>query len=291
MTENVAEWVNNCTGLNDAESFDPAVSCLQDYFAENFKYDPRVRLKRYSPMIDFMKKKKGYCIHFASAAALMLRSRGIPSRVAGGFVCYEWNPWIKRFVVREREGHAWVEAWDDSEQRWVTVETTPPAGIPYSNDTPGNFRLAVDWLVFWWKNLLYTLGQADIFGVAADILTVIFLFVWQFLVSIRGFLTLIIIGLFFLRQKLKHKNQRSEDELLRNQLIAAMCNIADKMVDEKLHRREYESWDLWMVRIKDDLNQETYTQLFDLIESYQSIRYQKHLDHSRANQWLENKNS
>ncbi len=289
LTENVSEWVENCTGLKDSESFELTVSCLQDYFAENFKYDPRVRLKRYQPMIDFMKKKQGYCIHFASAAALMLRSLGIPSRVVGGFVCYEWNPWIKRFVVREREGHAWVEAWDDSEKRWITVETTPPAGIPYSNDNPGKFRLAIDWVLFWWKNLLYTLGQADIFGVAADILTVIFLFIWQFLVSIRGLLTIIIIGLFFLRQKLKYKKQRSEDELLREQLIAAMCSITNKMVDEKLHRKEYESWDLWLIRIKDDLNEEIYAQLFDLIESYQSIRYQKHLNHSKAKQWLENK--
>jgi len=287
ISEVVDEWVKSCEGLKDADSVDQAVSSLQDYFVKNFKYEMRIRLEKSQPLVDFMKKKQGYCIHFASATALMLRSCGIPSRVVGGFVCYEWNPWIKRFVVREREGHAWVEAWDSSKNRWIRVETTPPAGIPDSNANPSTFRLAIDWFVFWWTNLLYTLGKADVFGIAADILTTIFLFIWQFLISIKGLLTLIIIGLFILRQKLKNKEQKSADDALREQLTATMCNIANKMVDEHLRRLEAESWDLWLIRIKDTLNSKIYAELSDLIEGYQTIRYQKHLDHPKANEWLE----
>jgi len=287
MTKAVDEWVNNCEGLKEADSVDQAVSTLQDYFVTNFKYEMRIRLEKSHPLVDFMKKKQGYCIHFASATAFMLRSCGIPSRVVGGFVCYEWNPWIKRFVVREREGHAWVEAWDNTKKRWRIVETTPPAGIPDSNDNPDVFRLTIDWFVFWWKNFLYTLGKADVFGVAADFLTVVFLFVWHFLISIKGLLTLIVIGLFAFRQKLKHKEQKSADDVLREKLTSTMCILANKMVVERSRRRESESWDLWLIRIKDSLNSETYEELANLIESYQSLRYQKKLDHLKANEWLE----
>jgi hypothetical protein len=288
MTDTVAEWVDNCLGLEASTSVDQSIHYLQNYFSKNFKYNMRVRLKRHKPLIDFMKKKQGYCIHFASASALMLRSCGIPARVVGGYVCYEWNPWIKRFVVREREGHAWVEAWDKDKQSWTTVETTPADGIPDSRSTPGIFRLAIDWFVFWWKRILYTIGELSVLEVIADSLTVAFLLVWRLIVNPIGEIITIfaLASLMFWRIHKKTK-QQSEDDVLCEKLTLTMNNITHKMVDERLRRQESESWDLWFLRIKDSLSLEQYSELAELLESYQSIRYQKKLDCFKANEWLE----
>jgi len=45
------------------------------------------------PLANFLfVRKKGHCEYFASAMAMMLRSLGIPSRVATGFLSGEYNP-------------------------------------------------------------------------------------------------------------------------------------------------------------------------------------------------------
>ncbi len=78
-----------------------------------------------------------HCEIFASSAALLLRTAGIPTRYVVGYVAHEqdrsgyWN-------VRGRDAHAWVEAWCDNRE-WVTVEATPAAGLP------GRSAQAVAW--------------------------------------------------------------------------------------------------------------------------------------------------
>lgn len=69
--------------------------------------------------------KEGYCQHFAGAMALMLRTLGIPSRVAVGFTsgAYahgEWN-------VTDHAAHAWVEVWFRG-YGWLPFDPTPGRG-------------------------------------------------------------------------------------------------------------------------------------------------------------------
>lgn len=60
----------------------------------------------------------------ASAMALMLRTLGVPSRVAVGYGPGERSPFGGEFVVRARDAHAWVEAWFPG-AGWLAVD---PAG-------------------------------------------------------------------------------------------------------------------------------------------------------------------
>lgn len=55
--------------------------------------------------------KRGHCEYFASAMALLLRSQGIPSRVVTGFSFGEYNAFGGYYNVREKDAHAWVEAY------------------------------------------------------------------------------------------------------------------------------------------------------------------------------------
>lgn len=65
----------------------------------------------------------GFCEHFASATAYMLRLAGVPARVVGGYLGGEWNPFENYLLVRQYEAHAWVEYWDDR-QGWVRLDPT-----------------------------------------------------------------------------------------------------------------------------------------------------------------------
>jgi transglutaminase-like putative cysteine protease len=71
--------------------------------------------------------KTGYCEQFATAEALMLRSAGIPARLATGYSTGDYDPVLDQSVVREHDAHAWVEAWFPS-HGWVPVDPTP--GVP-----------------------------------------------------------------------------------------------------------------------------------------------------------------
>jgi hypothetical protein len=87
------------------------------------------------PLADFLfVRKEGYCEYFASAMAVMLRSIGIPSRVATGFQSGYFNDVSGLNVVRASDAHAWVEAWIETspvesgtEGAWITFDPTPPA--------------------------------------------------------------------------------------------------------------------------------------------------------------------
>ncbi len=66
----------------------------------------------------------GYCEMFATAAALMLRSQGIPTRLVTGYDPGEYNPTLDQTIVRESDAHAWIEAFFPG-HGWVPVDPTP----------------------------------------------------------------------------------------------------------------------------------------------------------------------
>ncbi|MEJ2579786.1 MAG: DUF3488 and transglutaminase-like domain-containing protein, partial [Kineosporiaceae bacterium] len=71
----------------------------------------------------FLHHRVGYCVHFASAMAVMARSLGIPARVAVGFLPGE--PGAEgRYTVRLRDAHAWPELYFAG-VGWVRFEPTP----------------------------------------------------------------------------------------------------------------------------------------------------------------------
>lgn len=71
--------------------------------------------------------KKGYCAYFAGATLFMLRSLGIPARIATGFMLVDRsskNPgW---YWVYEDQAHAWVQVWFPG-YGWLDFDTTIPS--------------------------------------------------------------------------------------------------------------------------------------------------------------------
>ncbi len=81
------------------------------------------------PVLYFLTEShRGYCMHFASAAALILRAMGFPARYVSGYVadCAA----RETADVPDRAAHAWVELWRDG-FGWYPAEVTPPAALEW----------------------------------------------------------------------------------------------------------------------------------------------------------------
>ena len=69
----------------------------------------------------FFSQGRGYCVHFASAAAVMLRALDIPARYVSGYVAVVQGG---RADVPDSAAHAWVEYYLDG-FGWLPLEATP----------------------------------------------------------------------------------------------------------------------------------------------------------------------
>jgi transglutaminase-like putative cysteine protease len=105
-------------------------AALEAWVSTRARYALDVRLDRRDPLGDFLfGVRAGHCEYFAAALAVSLRLAGIPSRVVGGFHASLWNDTGAFWVVRRRDAHAWVEAWDAGDG-WFRLDARPAAGRP-----------------------------------------------------------------------------------------------------------------------------------------------------------------
>jgi len=119
----------------DADTPFEKATAIVLYLRENYFYSlkpgppgPRGALKHF-----LFEGKKGYCSYFAFSMTLMLRSLGIPARVAVGFATDPTTAVLGFTPVRAYQAHAWVEV-PFGPYGWLefdpTSETTAP-GEPF----------------------------------------------------------------------------------------------------------------------------------------------------------------
>ena len=81
---------------------------------------------------------RGYCVHFASAAAVLLRSAGVPARYVTGYMVDA--PAGEVVTVTEEHAHAWAEYYEPNLGVWIPLEATPAVtsvqDIPPSQPMP-----------------------------------------------------------------------------------------------------------------------------------------------------------
>jgi hypothetical protein len=119
------EWTAGDPNQSDYSRAVDIEQKLQHGFEYSLDTTPESRSR--DPLADFLfVTKRGYCEYFASAMAVLLRTQGIPARVATGFQSGYYNDVSSTWVVRASDAHAWVEAWIEG-RGWVTFDPTPPA--------------------------------------------------------------------------------------------------------------------------------------------------------------------
>jgi hypothetical protein len=107
--------------------------------------------KSADPLADFLfTRRRGFCEYFASAMAVMLRSVGVPARIATGFQSGLYNPITGLWVIRASDAHAWVEAWIPG-NGWTTFDPTPPDPNGHSAGLLAEMNLYLDAAGTFWQ--------------------------------------------------------------------------------------------------------------------------------------------
>ena len=108
-------------GGNDAAIVRAALALFRDGgFAYNLAAPPLGR----DSIDDFLfGTRQGYCEHYASAFAFLMRAAGVPARVVAGYHGGYWNDYAHYLLVRQSEAHAWDEVWLAG-RGWVRIDPT-----------------------------------------------------------------------------------------------------------------------------------------------------------------------
>jgi hypothetical protein len=126
---------------------------IENYFQQSYLYSLQPDLPRGEEALRLFlsERRAAYCVYFASAATLMLRSHGIPARVVGGFLAHDPDHDDRqRLVVRVRDAHAWTEY--HTSDGWQRIDATPSQARDeaIAGDT-GLFRTLIDRISRGWR--------------------------------------------------------------------------------------------------------------------------------------------
>ena len=103
-----------------------AVTAVERHLRQGYAYDEAPPDDDVPLRAFLFEDRAGYCQQFSGAMALMLRTIGIPSRVASGFSPGEREQGGGAFQVSDRDAHSWVEVYFNG-IGWVAFEPTPSA--------------------------------------------------------------------------------------------------------------------------------------------------------------------
>jgi len=122
LAKDVVEQKGARTGYDQARA-------IESYLRDTYGYTLDLKAGGPDPLSDFLfRVRAGHCEYFATALAVMLRTRGIASRVVNGFLPGEYNEAAEAYTVRQSDAHSWVEVYFPETESWVTFDPTPPAG-------------------------------------------------------------------------------------------------------------------------------------------------------------------
>jgi hypothetical protein len=84
----------------------------------------------------------GHCEYFATATVLLLRRLGIPARYAIGYAVHETSG--SKYVVRQRDAHAWCLVWNNYRKTWEDFDTTPASWVEEESKRASPWQLLSD---------------------------------------------------------------------------------------------------------------------------------------------------
>lgn len=139
---------------------------IEDYLRRNYTYSLAVRRPPagVNAIEDFLfTTKKGYCEHYATSMALLLRAQGIPSRIVTGFYGGEQNDYGDYIIIRRSDAHAWVEALIGG--IWKRYDPTPPV----RQARPSAVALVMDSITMVWSRYVVGFSFEDQKAIARTI--------------------------------------------------------------------------------------------------------------------------
>jgi len=130
---------------------------LRMFRNEKFYYTLTPPLLGAQPVDEFLfSTRSGFCEHYSSAFAVVMRAAGIPARIVTGYQGGEINNFGNYLIVRQAEAHAWVEVWL-KDRGWMRIDPTSAvspsrvsagisAAVPNDETLPLGVRGEIEWL-------------------------------------------------------------------------------------------------------------------------------------------------
>jgi transglutaminase-like putative cysteine protease len=171
-----------------ASTAEDKLAAIEHRLLSDYRYGLEFeRPGRRDPLVEFLLARDaagrvGHCEYFASAMAVLSRLVGVPARVVGGFQVEEYNSIGGYYIVRERNAHAWVEAYLEG-RGWTTFDPTPPSAVERAATT-GYLAGVVDLLGAGWSAALNWLDRRtwlEMVGVPLAVLSLplVVRFLWR----------------------------------------------------------------------------------------------------------------
>jgi transglutaminase-like putative cysteine protease len=132
---------------------------IESQLQSDYGYSLDMKAGGPDPLADFLfNVRVGHCEYFSTAMAVMLRTRGIATRVVNGFLPGEYNEAAGAYTVRQSDAHSWVEVYFPETNSWVTFDPTPAAGRsePIRSGVVGQLEKYAEALELMWFQ--YVLG-------------------------------------------------------------------------------------------------------------------------------------
>ena len=147
-----ASRVLQAAGIDSSDRV-AAAHAMSEYLSSSGKYsyslESQTRNEMLDPLEDFVTEHpRGHCEYFAGALVMMLRSQGIPARMAIGFKGGEWNAPGMYYQVQQLHAHAWVEVLLDANQipeGEFADDDVPPSAWLVLDPTNGVQESSADW--------------------------------------------------------------------------------------------------------------------------------------------------
>lgn len=271
LRDAVNETLPKIFGADGYESLSNAEKCvaIESFFHTHYLYELGVEIaaERSDDLVAaFLKHaESGHCEYFASSTAILLRAVDVPTRYVTGFVVEEKNAVGDFWVARDRDAHAWVEAWDDVAERWRVVEATPSVGVPKAQGagTGSHFGDAITTLFRRWRASLEKRNlQAELTNRAAEILSPTILL---FIGCIAG------VGAAFLSYQ--QRRNKNDGELTWFHLLLTQIHAGLK--SHQLIRPAEETLASFAARVADDGPSDWAIPAARWLNDYSAVRYRR----------------
>lgn len=143
------------------------VGRVYQFLTQEFEYSMNVpghaqRNSKQKTLLSYflLDSRKGHCELFATAAAMLLREKGIATRYVLGWAVMEEGKGDHEYIVRDRHAHAWCQWWSIEDGRWYDLDTTPEGWFELEQKNASWSEPFSDW----WSNLMHSFRMWRYYG-------------------------------------------------------------------------------------------------------------------------------
>jgi hypothetical protein len=220
-----------------------AREALAGFFQDKFRYSTWEELGRgytnQTPLSRFLlNTRAGHCEYFATATVLLLRQLRIPARYAVGYAVHEASG--NKYVVRQRDAHAWCLVWNETARTWQDFDTTPASWVKAEGDRASPMQALSDfwsWVMFEFSKFRW--GQTHL---------------RQYILwALAPIMALLLYQIIFRSRRRQHaRAQGASGTVAWPGLDSEFYQIERRMLARGAARRPSEPLTAWLLRVLDD---------------------------------------